>query len=190
MLLIRGPLSNPKFNNSRKNKEKERDNTNKKWSRSTQKSSTAPYSSKDKAKNETTTKADKANPMNPNPRQETSNQEAANATNKRTNNTSKTTPKTTKWSQAPLTNTPKETPNKMITMIWEERPFNTLREIILWKSRRMRVRDIMMKRRTSRVNICRKMEGIPIDHFSSLFFLSFYRFYKFKIIKAFLLTLL
>ena len=49
----------------------------------------------------------------------------------------------------------------------------------------MKGKDIMMKRRIFKVNICQKMEDTPIDQFSSLFFLSSFDFIN---IKGFLLT--
>jgi hypothetical protein len=49
----------------------------------------------------------------------------------------------------------------------------------------MKDKEIIMKRRSLRENICQKMEDTPIDKFSSLFLLSSFDFIN---IKGFLLT--
>lgn len=83
MLLIQEQLLNQKSINLKKSKERERDNTKKKWSKFTLKSLTGPYSSKEKAKKETVTKVDKFNIRRLIIKQETCNQEEANANRKK-----------------------------------------------------------------------------------------------------------
>lgn len=97
-----------------------------------------------------------------------------------------------------------ETPNNNNTMIWEEKPFNILQEIIWWKNPMVMMMDKTNSPRRNSMNmtknIFQKMEDIPIDRindFSFKFYVIFiqlltkrisYKFYRFKIVLYRLMT--